>query len=105
MSNSSADVDHRIWLVVSRIPPGKVATYGDVAMMAGLPGAARRVGAALRRLPTKTEIPWHRVINAKGEIVVPGGAQKRTSQRQKLEAEGICFKAKNRLELKSYRWL
>lgn len=105
MSEGRGDLDHRIWLVVSRIPAGRVATYGDVATMAGIPGAARRVGAALKRLPDKTQIPWHRVINAKGEIVVPGGEQQRESQRQKLEEEGICFNIRNTVELKTYRWL
>jgi methylated-DNA-protein-cysteine methyltransferase-like protein len=58
------DIDHRIWQVVALIPEGKVATYGDIAQQAGMPGAARRVGLALKRLPKETTIPWHRIINA-----------------------------------------
>ncbi len=105
MAAASSEIDQKIWQVVMMIPPGKVATYGDVAQQAGLPGAARRVGRALRGLPEGTRIPWHRVINSQGDIVVPGGDAARALQREKLEAEGVEFRSANRLALQQYRWL
>jgi methylated-DNA-protein-cysteine methyltransferase-like protein len=104
MASKCNDIDTRIWQVVKLIPPGKVATYGDVARYAGLPGAARRVGRALRGLPEDTALPWHRVINAQGVLVVPGGNAARDIQREKLENEGITFKSCSRLNLRQYRW-
>lgn len=86
------------------IPPGKVATYGDVAKHAGLPGAARRVGAALRGLPPETQIPWHRVINAQGRISIREGSAGQYTQRDRLEAEGVVFKPNKSIDLKRYRW-
>ncbi len=100
---SEIDIDQRVWQVVALIPPGKVATYGDVARLAGLPGAARRVGRALRGLPEDTRIPWHRVLNASGRISLPPGSVSHRRQRQRLEAEGIQFH-NGRLSLGSYRW-
>jgi methylated-DNA-protein-cysteine methyltransferase-like protein len=97
------DIDQRVWQVVALIPPGRVATYGDVARLAGLPGAARRVGRALRDLPEDTRIPWHRVLNASGRISLPPGSASHRRQRQRLEAEGIQFR-NGRLSLGSYRW-
>lgn len=104
MSQSDPDINQRIWQVIALIPEGKVATYGDVARHAGLPGAARRVGYALRHLPTGTTIPWHRVVNAQGRISIPEGSASQYTQRERLEAEGIVFKANKSLSLKRYRW-
>lgn len=104
MTPRQIDIDQRIWQVVMLIPPGKVSTYGDVARMAGLPGAARRVGRALRGLPGDTLIPWHRVVNAQGRIVVPGGDDARSEQRARLESEGIHFGRGPALSLREYRW-
>ena len=98
------DINHRIWQVVALIPRGKVATYGDVARKAGLPGAARRVGRALRGLPVDTSIPWHRVINAQGRISLPSGSAGQYTQRERLESEGIVFRANHSLDLSRYRW-
>ena len=96
MSKQSSEIDLQIWQVVALIPAGKVATYGDVARMAGLPGAARRVGAALRRLPEDSRIPWHRVINAQGRISLPEGSVSRLIQREQLQAEGMMKKGKKK---------
>ena len=71
MVQQKADINQRIWQVVALIPRGKVSSYGEVARQAGLPGAARRVGYALRCLPTDTRIPWHRVIGAQGRLSLP----------------------------------
>lgn len=104
MDQQRNDTDMRIWQVVMSIPPGKVATYGDVARMAGLPGAARRVGRALRGLPEDTRIPWHRVINAQGRIVIPGGRASRNLQRERLLREGVAFRSPEAVKLRAYRW-
>jgi methylated-DNA-protein-cysteine methyltransferase-like protein len=99
-----SDIDQRVWQVVTMIPPGCVATYGDVARQAGLPGAARRVGRALRGLPEDTAIPWHRVINAQGKISLPAGSAARLIQRERLEAEGVSFRPSATVDLAQYRW-
>lgn len=75
MGHFEPDTNHRIWQVVAEIPAGQVCTYGLIARRAGLAGAARRVGAALRQLPADSAIPWHRVINAQGRIAFPEGSE------------------------------
>ncbi len=94
----------RIYAVVRRIPRGRVATYGQVAELAGLGGHARQVGYALHALATERGVPWHRVVNARGQISAraePGGD---LIQRQLLEREGVNFDAADRLKLERYRW-
>jgi len=86
--------------IVSKIPKGKVVTYGQVALLAGSPGAARQIAGILRSSPI--ELPWHRVINAKGEIStyrVGFG----DFQEAMLKTEGIHF-VNNKIDLKKYRW-
>jgi len=76
--------------VVALIPRGKVASYGQVAALAGMPRHARLVGRTLRELPTGSRLPWHRVVNAALRIAPrAGGGESR--QRQRLEAEGVEF--------------
>ncbi len=99
------DIDQRIWQVVSLIPSGRVATYGEVARQAGLPGGARRVGRALKALPANTRIPWHRVINARGQISLPEGSATQYTQRERLEAEGVEFCRGNSIDLKLFSWI
>jgi methylated-DNA-protein-cysteine methyltransferase-like protein len=95
-----------ICAVIRRIPKGWVATYGQVAAMAGLPRRARLVGHVLLHLDPATKIPWHRVVNAKGEVSYSlsrnGGD---AVQRRLLEKEGIEFDDKNRFNLERFRWL
>lgn len=95
-----------ICAVVRRIPRGWVATYGQVATMAGMPRRARLVGRVLQRLEPTTNVPWHRVVNARGEVSFSlsrnGGD---ILQRRLLEKEGIKFDASNRLDLERNRWL
>ena len=94
-----------ICAVISRIPRGWVATYGQVAAMAGMSRRARLVGRVLQHLDPKTKIPWHRVVNAKGEVSYSlsrnGGD---VVQRRLLEKEGISFDGKGRLDLERCRW-
>ena len=103
MKPSGSNYD-RIYAVVRRIPRGHVATYGQVAELAGLGGHARQVGYALHALTAERRVPWHRVVNARGQISAraePGGD---LIQRQLLEREGVIFDAADRLELGRYRW-
>ena len=95
----------RIRKVVARIPAGKVATYGDVAAHAGLPGRARQVGQVMGALPDGSRIPWHRVLNARGEVSErAGGGWQAGYQRHLLEEEGVAFDAGGRVDLDSCRW-
>lgn len=86
----------RIYAVVRRIPRGTVATYGQVAERAGYPGHARQVGYALHALPPGTTVPWHRVINARGEVSARADGEVLT-QRLLLEREGVRFDARGRV--------
>lgn len=94
----------RIYAVVAAIPKGRVATYGQVALLAGLPGRARMVGYALHALADPS-LPWHRVVNARGEVSPrSGGSQGDEVQRLRLEAEGVAFDRRGRIALERYRW-
>jgi methylated-DNA-protein-cysteine methyltransferase-like protein len=92
-----------LYAVVRRIPRGRVATYGQVARLAGLAGQARLVGYALSALPDGSDVPWHRVINAGGGISARAAAGWGEEQRVRLEAEGVRFSGE-RLSLARYQW-
>ena len=94
----------RIYEAVRRIPVGKVATYGQVATLAGARGHARQVGYALHDLPDGAEVPWHRVINARGEISVRSSPGADVDQKSLLEAEGVEFDAHGKIDLSRFRW-
>lgn len=93
-----------IYAVVQRIPQGRVATYGQVAALAGLAGHARQVGYALHALPQGSKVPWQRVINAKGEVSPRATAGRDHYQRHLLEEEGVEFNGAGRINLTLYRW-
>lgn len=93
----------RIWAVVRRIPRGQVATYGQIAALAGLPGAARQVGYALAALPSdEAGVPWQRVVNARGEVSARAEPGADEEQRALLEAEGVRFDARGRIDLERH---
>jgi len=98
----SAEVYRRIYAAIKKIPCGRVATYAQIARMAGLPGHARQVGYALRILKNDS-VPWQRIINAQGKISEREPRLKK-SQRAKLAAEGIAFNAGGRISLPRYQW-
>ena len=93
----------RIWTVVAQIPRGRVATYGQIARLAGLGRRARLVGYALRRAPSELALPWHRVINAQGRIAFPAEHNHYRRQQQRLRAERIEVR-NGRVDLGRYRW-
>ena len=95
----------RVYAVVRRIPRGRVATYGQVAALAGRPRHARLVGYALHALPDRTTVPWHRVVNAEGRISVRRTAPAAgLTQRLLLEREGVRFDARGRVSLERFGW-
>jgi len=92
-----------IWRVVAAIPAGHVATYGEVAKLAGLPRGARQVGRALGKAPTSLKLPWHRVIGAGGRIALPKDTSGHRTQIRKLKAEGIRVE-NGRVRLPEFGW-
>ena len=97
--------DQRVWAMVARIPPGRLATYGQIAELIGAWGCARQVGWALRRLPLPSAVPWHRVVNARGCIAMtPSREGSDWIQRQLLLAEGIPVDGAGRLPLAEHHW-
>ncbi|UCD24315.1 MAG: MGMT family protein [Gemmatimonadota bacterium] len=94
----------RIYTVVCRIPRGRVATYGQIAALAGMPGHARQVGYALHNLPDDCNVPWHRVINARGEVSRRAEPGYEFIQRDMLESEGVVFDEDGRVDMARYRW-
>jgi methylated-DNA-protein-cysteine methyltransferase-like protein len=94
----------RIYSVVRRIPRGRVATYGQVAELAGLPGHARQVGYALHALREGHDVPWHRVVNAQGRVSERSAPGWDDVQRQLLAREGVRFDGSGRMRLADYRW-
>jgi alkylated DNA nucleotide flippase Atl1/3-methyladenine DNA glycosylase AlkD len=104
MAKEGGSLHQRIHAVVARVPRGRVATYGQVAALAGLPRHARLVGYALHALPEGSELPWQRVINSRGEVsprAMPGWDG---YQRHLLEEEGVRFDAAGRVSLKRFLW-
>lgn len=101
MSNPPYQLYTRIYTIVQQIPPGQVASYGDIAQIVGGGCDARTVGYALNDIPKRggEEIPWQRVVNKAGAISTRG-----LLQRQLLTAEGVVFAANDRIDLRRFRW-
>lgn len=97
------ELDERIYAAVEQIPRGKVAAYGWIAERLGLARGARRVGRALRMLPSARRIPWQRVVNAQGRISFPAGSAAARKQRELLMREGIIFH-NHRIDLNRHGW-
>jgi methylated-DNA-protein-cysteine methyltransferase-like protein len=94
----------RICAIVRRIPRGRVATYGQVAALAGCAGHARQVGYALHALAEDSTVPWQRVVNARGEVSPRSTPGWDALQRALLEREGVVFDARGRIDLARLRW-
>ena len=89
---------------MERIPAGKVATYGQIAGLAGFPDHAREVGYALAGLPEESALPWQRVINARGEVSPRREPGRDAYQRHLLEEEGVTFGRTGRIDLERFGW-
>ena len=92
-----------LYLLLSKIPAGRLVTYGQLARMAGYPGLARWEGRELSQLPDGTKLPWHRVVAAGGRLSLPQNTRAGDEQRQRLRAEGI-FVEQDRVKLANYQW-
>ena len=91
-----------IYRAVREIPRGRVATYGQIALLCGLAGRARQVGYALHALPSGSPVPWQRVLNARGELSLAAEAGDR--QRRLLTGEGVEFDERGRVDLRRFQW-
>lgn len=89
---------------VRRIPRGSVASYGDVAALAGSPRAARGVGAVLNGLDPDDDVPWWRVVNRAGHLSIPAELGRRALQRRLLRDEGVTFRADGAVDLERHHW-
>jgi len=90
--------------LVRSIPAGRVATYGQIAAMAGFPKRPRQVGMILKGLPEGTDLPWHRVVNAQGRVPSEGRWWGAMVQIQRLREEGVEVDALGNLALAVYQW-
>jgi methylated-DNA-protein-cysteine methyltransferase-like protein len=95
--------NERIWQTIGDIPHGKVASYGQVAAIAGIPRGARQAAYALRQLPRGHTLPWHRVITASGRIAFEVNTRPYREQVKRLKMEGVAVQ-KGRVDMRVYRW-
>jgi len=100
---ATAKRNEKIWATIRDIPAGCVASYGQVADLAGIPRGARQVGYALRHLPDGHDVPWHRVIRSSGRIAFDEGSSGFNEQSKRLMMEGVAI-LEGRIDMKQYRW-
>ena len=93
----------RIYIVLARIPCGRVVSYGQLADLAGLPGRARLAGTALRMLPSQSSLPWHRVLRSNGQLAFAANSEAFINQQQLLAHEGIVVK-NGRVDMRQNQW-
>jgi len=93
-----------ILTMIQQVPVGRVASYGQIARLAGYPRNSRQVGSILRKLPRGSETPWFRIVNSKGEISGRSNPDAESYQREKLQSEGIEFDSEGRVSLKKFGW-
>jgi methylated-DNA-protein-cysteine methyltransferase-like protein len=101
MQSTSAGFFTQVYVIVRQVPRGHVVTYGQIAHALGSPRAARSVGWAMRDCPD--DVPWHRVVNARGEISLRPTAGY-PEQRARLRDEGVRFDRAGKIDLKKYGW-
>lgn len=103
-TNKSEQSYQQIWRTVRSIPSGKVASYGQIADLAGLPGRARLVGKALGKLPQdQAPLPWHRVLRSSGQLAFDKGTEQAKLQTGLLQQENVVV-LNNRVKLKEFQW-
>lgn len=93
----------RIYRLVRLIPPGNVSSYGKLAQIVGT--GARQVGYAMAAVTTELDVPWHRVVNSRGELSARKGGKADERQRQRLIEEGVIFDARGRIDLDQFSWI
>ncbi|WP_299073338.1 MGMT family protein [uncultured Paraglaciecola sp.] len=93
----------KIWRTVQLIPSGKVASYGQIADLAGLPGRARLVGKSLGYVPNDMQVPWYRVLRSNGQIAFPLGSEQSIKQSGLLQQENVAV-FNNRVKLAIFQW-
>ena len=93
----------RIWETIQDIPRGRVANYGQVAEIAGIPRGARQVAYALRHAPKELELPWHRVITSSGKSAFDAGSRHFRMQRDRLREEGVVV-PNGQVDMSQFRW-
>ena len=98
------DFYKRVGIVCRGIPRGKVSSYGQIALLCGMPKNARQVGYALNRGLAGRDVPAHRVVNSKGYLSGAGAFEKPDTQRKRLEAEGVRPDREGRVDMKKYGW-
>jgi len=103
MKTATEKRNERIWATIRDIPEGAVASYGQIAEIAGIPRGARQVGYALRHLPKGHDVPWYRVIQASGKIAFEIGSRAFNEQKKRLMDENVVV-LKGRIDMKKYRW-
>ena len=104
MSIDTLEFNKRIYELVRLIPKGKVATYGQLAMMSGKPNGARMAGRAMKNTPAEIDLPCHRVVNAAGNTAPDYVFESKTHQRAMLEAEGVSFKTNGNINMEICKW-
>ncbi len=97
------DRKRALLLTLAAIPRGRVTSYGQLARLAGFPGGARWVGRALRDLPADSDLPWHRVVNSRGQIALPPASESHNEQKQRLAEEGVAFN-NGKIDLRMFGW-
>ena len=104
MSAKTSEYYPRIWKAVAAIPYGRVASYGQIAELAGMARGARMVGRALGSAPDRMTLPWYRVLNAHGRIAIPKDSKARREQIQRLTDEGGVVND-GRVDMRRYHWV
>ena len=94
----------KVYVITAQIPRGKVASYGQIAALAGNPFAARAVGNAMKQAPEMLSLPCHRVIRQSGELTGSRSFGGTGGQRKLLEAEGIAFRENGYVDMKQHQW-
>lgn len=102
MSKETSEFHQAVIQVIKNIPKGRVASYGQVACLAGKPGAARQIAWFLHSSSRKYKLPWHRVINSQGKISLPDPHY--SKQKRLLKKEGIEFSEAQRVDMREFGW-
>ena len=99
-----SDFTKKVMEQIRQIPEGKIATYKQIAGLAGKPQGSRGVAWILHSCSTLYKLPWHRVLNSKGSISFDKNSRNYRQQKKRLESEGVVFSAEGRLNLLKFQW-